>query len=372
MRVLCDPPQLSFVCFVALSRLAAPLPSLDGKKDAVVNKPREHNTKTGRAQKVDLFPPRRKKPSFGDTPPKPTSEAPRTRHKSKEPNIEPEVEHRKESLERVLKKGELVVGSLLGQGGEGAVYKATLRGKPVAVKVYTKRSHLERELDVYRALQSERPRAKYFLHCHFSSNVRIGNEERPCLVLEYNAPGTLRRTEPVRMAQATKIARDVALALSALHDRGCAHLDVKAANIMSPTAEGAPYRLSDFGFTKLLAADQILPGSYGTQGYTAPEIVLHGRPTLKSDVFSLGITLAESASGERFLQRPRFREIAGCDAKSDSYYRQLFERLKDSHVEQELQRLRLPSKFTQSVAQMVRLQPESRLSISSVLERFAE
>jgi DNA-binding winged helix-turn-helix (wHTH) protein/serine/threonine protein kinase len=115
-----------------------------------------------------------------------------------------------------------------------------------------------------------------------------------------------------RMAVAATIARAVAR----MHDLGVLHKDLKPANILIAPEQGAEsIRLADFGSGRLLddavlASFQITdPGSLdrdlardeprsGTLAYRAPELVGDAMPTVKSDVYALGMILYQLAVGD--------------------------------------------------------------------------
>lgn len=95
---------------------------------------------------------------------------------------------------------------------------------------------------------------------------------------------------PMSAQEATVIAESLCRALSAVHQQGLLHRDIKAANVMR--ASGGRIVLLDFG-TGTEAASSA-GGSHGIAGtplYMAPE-VLEGAPaTVQSDVYSLGVLM---------------------------------------------------------------------------------
>jgi eukaryotic-like serine/threonine-protein kinase len=79
------------------------------------------------------------------------------------------------------------------------------------------------------------------------------------------------------------------------------HRDIKPSNIL--IAAGGELRLADFGIVKSLApaagiADTSLGAAMGTPLYMAPE-QCRAEAIFASDVYSLGVLLAELAAGER-------------------------------------------------------------------------
>lgn len=83
-------------------------------------------------------------------------------------------------------------------------------------------------------------------------------------------------------------------ALAHAHERGVIHCDIKPDNVI--LFSGARLRLTDFGIARVAAHTMGTTGS-GTIGWLAPEHAL-GKPTLRSDVFALGLVIWQMLSGE--------------------------------------------------------------------------
>ena len=119
-------------------------------------------------------------------------------------------------------------------------------------------------------------------------------------------------TVEARLSVAAMIARAVAK----MHDLGVLHKDLKPANILLSDEDDAPVvRLADFGSGRLLddrvlASFQITdPGSLdpdlaqdeprsGTLAYRAPELTGSAIPTVKSDIYALGLILYQLMVGD--------------------------------------------------------------------------
>ncbi|XP_073276783.1 L-type lectin-domain containing receptor kinase VIII.1-like [Primulina huaijiensis] len=103
-----------------------------------------------------------------------------------------------------------------------------------------------------------------------------------------------------------KILLGVASALAYLHqecENQVIHRDIKASNIMLD--EGFNARLGDFGLARQIEHDKSPDATVaaGTMGYLAPEYLLTGRATEKTDVFSYGAVVLEVASGRRPIEK---------------------------------------------------------------------
>lgn len=184
--------------------------------------------------------------------------------------------------------------SKLGEGGMGAVWKArdSRLNRIVALK-QLKEPHGSRFQQEARAIAA-------LNHPHICQIFDIGPDY---LVLECVEGGPLQVGLPV--AEAVRLALQIADALDAAHRRGVVHRDLKPANIMV-SAEGA-VKLLDFGLAKrsadsdeTVAVEETAVGTIlGTIAYMSPEQA-EGRPAdTRSDIFSFGVVLYELLSGQR-------------------------------------------------------------------------
>ncbi len=123
------------------------------------------------------------------------------------------------------------------------------------------------------------------------------------LVMEYLPLGSLRRhltslrDEGRKLALADFRTLTVHLcgALSAIHEAGMVHRDVKPANVLRD--DFGQWKLTDFGIA-VLVSDRLASQFAGTPGYTAPEILAGEPATAASDQYSLAALLFEAATGE--------------------------------------------------------------------------
>ena len=84
-------------------------------------------------------------------------------------------------------------------------------------------------------------------------------------------------------------------ALAYAHEKRIIHCDIKPDNVI--LFEGSQLRLADFGIAKVAMKTRTIIGSgQGTVGYIAPEQAM-GKPSFRSDVFSLGLVMVRMFSG---------------------------------------------------------------------------
>jgi len=206
----------------------------------------------------------------------------------------------------------------LGRGAMGVVYEAhdPERGVEVALKVMSVPAHYT---NAARKRQSERfGREAHALAelCH-PNVVRVFDEGeiggRPYFSMELvrgtNLRDRLQFQGPLSVPELIRLASELCDALEHIHGRGIVHRDVKPDNIMLLPDGRA--KLMDFGIAQFQFDDRSRTsgGFQGSPAYMSPEQVA-GKPVDgRSDIYSLGVTLYEAATGKRAVQGDSIPEI---------------------------------------------------------------
>lgn len=207
---------------------------------------------------------------------------------------------------------------VLGEGGFGIVYKGVIdeNVRPGFKKTQVAIKELDPE-----GIQGDREwlaEVNYLGQLEHPNLVKlIGyccEEEHRLLVYEYMASGSLEKhlfrrvCATLTWSRRMKIALDAAKGLAFLHDaeRPIIYRDFKTSNILLDSEFNA--KLSDFGLAKdgpMGDQTHVSTRVMGTYGYAAPEYVMTGHLTARSDIYGFGVVLLEMLIGRRAMDKSR-------------------------------------------------------------------
>ncbi|KAK1419624.1 hypothetical protein QVD17_28845 [Tagetes erecta] len=195
----------------------------------------------------------------------------------------------------------------IGEGGFGLVYKGVLEnGREIAVKRLSETS--QQGLDEFMneviciAKLQHRNLVKLIGYCIHKSELILIYEYLPNKSLDfYLFDGTT--SVMLDWPQRFNIIHGMARGILYLHQDSrlqIIHRDLKASNILLDNDMNP--KISDFGLARNFVGHDTTTKTkkvVGTYGYISPEYAVHGRFSIKSDVFSFGVLVLEIISGKR-------------------------------------------------------------------------
>ncbi|MFQ6619203.1 hypothetical protein Gotur_000694 [Gossypium turneri] len=200
-------------------------------------------------------------------------------------------------------------GNILGEGGFGCVYKAQFNdGSYAAVKKLDCASQ-----DAEKEYENEVGLLCRFKHSNIISLLGYSSDnDTRFIVYELMENGSLETQlhgpshgSSLTWHRRMKIALDTARGLEYLHEHcnpPVIHRDLKSSNILLDLDFNA--KLSDFGLAVTDAAtNKNNLKLSGTLGYVAPEYLLDGKLTDKSDVYAFGVVLLELLLGRKPVEK---------------------------------------------------------------------
>src|SRR6266446_7055822 len=199
------------------------------------------------------------------------------------------------------KLGPYEILALIGKGGMGEVYRARdpRLNRDIAIKVSAAQfsERFEREAKAIAALN----------HPNICQIYDVGPNYLVMEFIEGESP-----KGPMPLDETLRIARQIADALEAAHEKGIVHRDLKPANIMITPA--GTVKVLDFGLAKAVEPEPT--GSpetsptltmratqmgmiLGTAAYMSPEQARGKTVDKRADIWAFGVVLYELLTGER-------------------------------------------------------------------------
>jgi tRNA A-37 threonylcarbamoyl transferase component Bud32 len=219
-----------------------------------------------------------------------------------------EATERKTGRDREIIANRYRLDKLLGAGASGRVFLATdeVAGRSVAIKMFFAAG--ARGGAAYERFVREARLASTLRHPSLVEVYDV-SVERGFLVMEYLTGGSLAQRlaagERLAAVQVRRMAIDIIAGLEAAHHRGVVHRDVKPANVFFDARGTA--KLGDFGVAHLVDLGQTQTGGLiGTLAYMSPEQITGAPISIAADLYALGVTLFEAATGRLPFLGPDF------------------------------------------------------------------
>jgi serine/threonine protein kinase len=197
----------------------------------------------------------------------------------------------------------LVANLNTGKGAYAAVYKGVHipTNTIVALKIIDldtaddDTADIQREVALLSTLRAENNNITKYYGCYLDG-------PRVWIVMDFASGGSVRTLMKslkggiLEERWIVVIVRETLIALSYLHKSNVIHRDIKTANILIEST--GKVVLCDFGVSALLSSSHSKRTTFiGTPHYMAPEVLTSSSYDSKADIWSLGITLYEMATG---------------------------------------------------------------------------
>lgn len=268
----------------------------------------------------------------------------------------------------------------LGRGSFGEVYAASMRsagGLQTTVALKLLRSDIDLQSQAVRRLADE---GRLLARLHHPAILRVYDlirlNGRLCLITELiegeDLAELIGARDPLPVRPLLQVMSQVASGLAAaLETRGpdgplrLVHRDVKPSNIrIDRHGQG---KLLDFGVARFDASDREVRTAsdliVGSIPYMAPERFVQREVDPSSDIFSLGCTLYEGITDQRFYGNSRAAAITAMALKPERYH---------AHLAQQLRALQVPTAVGDMLATMLAPDPADRPTAAVCARRLEE
>jgi len=188
----------------------------------------------------------------------------------------------------------------IGSGGMADVYRAKDHklNRFIAIKVM--KSEFQEDQSFVSKFRAEAHAAAGLSHPNIVNVYDVGDEKGVYyIVMELVGGITLKdyinKKGKLSVREAVSIAIQVSMGLEAAHNNNIIHRDIKPQNIMIST--DGKVKVTDFGIARAASANTISSNVMGSVHYSSPEQARGGYSDVKSDIYSLGITMYEMVTG---------------------------------------------------------------------------
>jgi predicted Ser/Thr protein kinase len=186
----------------------------------------------------------------------------------------------------------------LGEGGMGVVYKAVDVNLDRTVAIKALNTELTGNPELEQRFRGEARAQANLNHTNLATLYALVIENgKPWMVMEYIEGETfdhmVQRRGPIPALEAIPLFRQALLGIGYAHRMGIVHRDIKPSNMM--LNQQGIVKVMDFGIAKVLGSRGMTKTGtqMGTAFYMSPEQVLNKGVDIRSDIYSLGVTLYE-------------------------------------------------------------------------------
>ena len=191
--------------------------------------------------------------------------------------------------------GKYRVGSRLGRGGMGSVYKAV--DETLHREVAIKRLHPDlSDPDVLKRFRAEAIALARLNHPNIATLYELTEQNGELLmIMEFVRGKTLeivsQQSGPMPVDRAVNLCAQALDALAHAHREGIVHRDLKPANLMLTTS--GLVKVMDFGLARMAGTEHLTNNGFmvGTPAYMSPEQVLGGEVDGRADLYAIGVVL---------------------------------------------------------------------------------
>lgn len=189
----------------------------------------------------------------------------------------------------------------IGSGGMADVYKAKCHKTNQYVAIKILRNEYADDETLVRRFTTEARSTAGLHHPNIVAILDEGNDQGIHYIVMELAEGMtlkryIRRYGRLSVRETVDFAIQIASGIQAAHAHNIVHRDIKPQNII--VSDSGKIKVTDFGIAKAATGDTIASSTMGSVRYLSPEQARGGYSDARSDIYSLGITIYEMATGK--------------------------------------------------------------------------
>ena len=192
------------------------------------------------------------------------------------------------------------IGDKIGQGGMSYVYRAQDKklGRVVAIKIL--KEEFSGDEEFIRKFKNEAQAAARLSHPNIVGVYDVVDEGNlHYIVMELVEGITLKnyiaRKKRLSNKETIGIALQAAEGIGEAHRKGIIHRDIKPQNMI--ISRDGKVKVADFGIARAVSGETIHAAVIGSVHYISPEQARSGTADVRSDIYSLGISMYEMITG---------------------------------------------------------------------------